>query len=78
MTIESINPATGAVLESYEEMTPVAAQDVVAQAHPVFGLGGSVLTRDIARGERIAAELIESGCVFVNEAVRSVKTVLVA
>ena len=36
-----------------------------------FGLGGAVLTRDLARGERIAAELIESGCVFVNEAVKS-------
>jgi succinate-semialdehyde dehydrogenase/glutarate-semialdehyde dehydrogenase len=36
-----------------------------------FGLGGAVITRDIARGERIAAERIESGCVFVNEAVRS-------
>jgi succinate-semialdehyde dehydrogenase/glutarate-semialdehyde dehydrogenase len=36
-----------------------------------FGLGGAVITRDLARGERIAAELIESGCVFVNEAVRS-------
>jgi succinate-semialdehyde dehydrogenase/glutarate-semialdehyde dehydrogenase len=37
----------------------------------VFGLGGAVITRDVARGERIAAELIESGCVFVNESVRS-------
>ncbi|MEP6997463.1 MAG: NAD-dependent succinate-semialdehyde dehydrogenase [Betaproteobacteria bacterium] len=36
-----------------------------------FGLGGAVITRDVARGERIAAELIDSGCVFVNEAVRS-------
>jgi succinate-semialdehyde dehydrogenase / glutarate-semialdehyde dehydrogenase len=25
----------------------------------------------LARGEHIAAELIESGCVFVNESVRS-------
>lgn len=36
-----------------------------------FGLGGAVITRDVARGERIAAELIESGCVFVNDSVRS-------
>src|SRR5206468_2056457 len=36
-----------------------------------FGLGGAIITRDLARGERIAAELIDSGCVFVNEAVRS-------
>jgi succinate-semialdehyde dehydrogenase/glutarate-semialdehyde dehydrogenase len=37
----------------------------------VFGLGGGVITRDLARGERIAAERIESGSVFVNDAVRS-------
>jgi succinate-semialdehyde dehydrogenase/glutarate-semialdehyde dehydrogenase len=36
-----------------------------------FGLGGAVITRDVARGERIAAEQIESGAVFVNDAVRS-------
>ena len=36
-----------------------------------YGLGGAVITRDLARGERIAAESIESGCVFVNESVRS-------
>ena len=36
-----------------------------------FGLGGGILTRDTARGERIAAERIDSGCVFVNDAVRS-------
>jgi succinate-semialdehyde dehydrogenase/glutarate-semialdehyde dehydrogenase len=37
----------------------------------VFGLGAAVITRDAARGERIAAELIESGCIFVNAPVRS-------
>ncbi len=36
-----------------------------------FGLGGGVLTSDLARGERIAAQMIESGVVFVNEAVHS-------
>jgi len=36
-----------------------------------FGLGGAVITRDLARAERIAAELLECGCVFVNEPVRS-------
>jgi succinate-semialdehyde dehydrogenase / glutarate-semialdehyde dehydrogenase len=36
-----------------------------------FGLGGGVVTRDIARGRRIAADLVDSGCVFVNDAVRS-------
>ncbi len=37
----------------------------------VFGLGGAVFTRDIARGERIAKEEIEAGCCFVNDFVRS-------
>ena len=36
-----------------------------------FGLGGGVITRDLERGRRIAAEAIESGSVFVNDAVRS-------
>jgi succinate-semialdehyde dehydrogenase / glutarate-semialdehyde dehydrogenase len=36
----------------------------------MFGLGGGVITRDLARGERVAAAL-ECGCVFVNEPVRS-------
>jgi succinate-semialdehyde dehydrogenase/glutarate-semialdehyde dehydrogenase len=37
----------------------------------VFGLGGAVLTGDRERGERIARERIQSGSIFVNEAVRS-------
>jgi len=36
----------------------------------VFGLGGSVWTRDSKRGERIARQ-IESGCTFVNGFVKS-------
>ena len=36
-----------------------------------FGLGGSVWTRDLARGERIAADGIESGAAFVNEMTKS-------
>jgi succinate-semialdehyde dehydrogenase/glutarate-semialdehyde dehydrogenase len=36
-----------------------------------FGLGNAVLTRDLARGERIAAEELESGLAFVNQSVRS-------
>ncbi len=35
-----------------------------------FGLGGSIWTRDTARGERLARE-IESGCAFVNGMVKS-------
>ena len=36
-----------------------------------FGLGSGVLTSDIDRGRRIAAEQLESGMSFVNENVRS-------
>jgi succinate-semialdehyde dehydrogenase/glutarate-semialdehyde dehydrogenase len=36
-----------------------------------FGLGGGVFTRDLARGERLAADAIEAGAVFVNATVQS-------
>jgi succinate-semialdehyde dehydrogenase/glutarate-semialdehyde dehydrogenase len=36
-----------------------------------FGLGSGVLTENLARGERIAAEELESGLSFVNANVRS-------
>jgi succinate-semialdehyde dehydrogenase/glutarate-semialdehyde dehydrogenase len=63
-------------MPAYEEelFGPVAAvipvtdeAEAIATANDsMFGLGGAVITRDVARGERIAAELMESGCVFVN------------
>jgi succinate-semialdehyde dehydrogenase / glutarate-semialdehyde dehydrogenase len=68
-------------MPAYEEelFGPVAAiiavkneEEAIATANDsAFGLGGGVITRDLARGERIAAERIESGIVFVNEPVRS-------
>ena len=68
-------------MPAYEEelFGPVAAiisvkdeEEAITTANDsAFGLGGGVITRDLARGERIAAERIESGCVFVNEAVLS-------
>ena len=36
-----------------------------------FGLGAAVFTRDLARGEEIAARQLQAGCCFVNEFVRS-------
>ena len=36
-----------------------------------FGLGSGVITRDLARGERIAADELEAGMSFVNSNVRS-------
>ena len=61
-----------------ETFGPVAAiigvrdeTEAIAVANDtVFGLGAAVFTRDLARGERMAAQL-EAGCCFVNDFVRS-------
>lgn len=37
----------------------------------IFGLGAAIFTRDVVRGERIAAEELEAGCCFVNSLVKS-------
>jgi succinate-semialdehyde dehydrogenase/glutarate-semialdehyde dehydrogenase len=68
-------------MPAYEEelFGPVASvipvkdeEEAIATANDsVFGLGACVITRDVERGERIAAERIESGCVFVNAPVQS-------
>jgi succinate-semialdehyde dehydrogenase/glutarate-semialdehyde dehydrogenase len=36
-----------------------------------FGLGAAIFTKDIAKGERIAANELEAGCCFVNAFVKS-------
>ncbi|RMG66755.1 MAG: NAD-dependent succinate-semialdehyde dehydrogenase [Calditrichaeota bacterium] len=66
---------------AYEEelFGPVAAIIPVADERAAievanrsrFGLGAAVFTRDLARGERIAARELEAGCCFVNDFVRS-------
>lgn len=52
---------------------PVAdeAEAVRTVNDTVFGLGGGVITRDLARGERLAAEEIDAGAVAVNTTVQS-------
>lgn len=54
-------------------VVPVAGErEAIAAANDsVFGLGAAVLSRDLARAERIAAGELDAGCVFVNEPVRS-------
>ena len=37
----------------------------------IFGLGASVFTNDVKKGERIAKEKIQAGCCFVNASVKS-------
>jgi succinate-semialdehyde dehydrogenase/glutarate-semialdehyde dehydrogenase len=37
----------------------------------IFGLGAAVFTRDVERGEHIAAKELEAGCCFVNDFVKS-------
>lgn len=47
------------------------AEAIRAANDTSFGLGAAVFTRDVARGERIAAEELEAGNCFVNAFVRS-------
>ncbi len=72
------NVQPGNVAFAEELFGPVAAITLADDAdHAVelanattFGLGGSVFTRDVARGEVLALQL-EVGCAFVNGMVKS-------
>jgi succinate-semialdehyde dehydrogenase/glutarate-semialdehyde dehydrogenase len=61
---ELFGPVAAVIRVGSEDAAIATAND------SVFGLGGGVITRDIGRGERVAAK-IESGCVSVNDNVRS-------
>jgi succinate-semialdehyde dehydrogenase/glutarate-semialdehyde dehydrogenase len=55
-----------AIIEAANEADAIR----IANASP-FGLGSGVLTGDLARGARIAADELEAGLAFVNQGVRS-------
>jgi succinate-semialdehyde dehydrogenase / glutarate-semialdehyde dehydrogenase len=61
---EIFGPVASVICARDEEHAVALANDTT------FGLGGSVFTRDAAKGERVAREL-EVGCAFVNEMVKS-------
>jgi succinate-semialdehyde dehydrogenase/glutarate-semialdehyde dehydrogenase len=63
---EELFGPVAAVIEAADESDAIA----IANASE-FGLGSGVLTRDLERGERIAAEALDAGLSFVNDNVRS-------
>lgn len=73
------NVKPGMVAFDEELFGPIAAlikakdeNDAIDLANKsIFGLGASVFTKDVKRGEQIAKEKLNAGCCFVNDFVKS-------
>src|SRR6478736_2657570 len=63
---EEVFGPVAAIIEAADEADAIA----IANASE-FGLGSAVQTRDLQRGERIAANELDAGLAFVNDNVRS-------
>ena len=63
---EEVFGPVAAIIEAADQAEAIA----IANAHE-YGLGSGVLTADLDRGRRIAADDLEAGVSFVNENVRS-------
>jgi succinate-semialdehyde dehydrogenase/glutarate-semialdehyde dehydrogenase len=62
---ELFGPVAAVIKVSSEDEAVAIANDTI------FGLGAAVFTRDISRGRHIASDLLQAGCCFVNDFVRS-------
>lgn len=62
---ELFGPVAAIISAKNEESAIEIAND------SIFGLGAAVFTKDVKRGEKIAAEKLEAGCCFVNAFVKS-------
>jgi succinate-semialdehyde dehydrogenase/glutarate-semialdehyde dehydrogenase len=63
---EELFGPVAAIIEAKDE-----AHAIELANDSIFGLGGAVFTKDLKRGEYIAANLIQSGSCFVNTFVKS-------
>lgn len=63
---EELFGPVAAIIEASDEAHAISLAN-----DSTFGLGGAVFTRDVKRGEHIAANLMQSGSCFVNAFVKS-------
>jgi succinate-semialdehyde dehydrogenase/glutarate-semialdehyde dehydrogenase len=61
MSIQSVNPATGATLETFEETSPAEVERILARAHAAFLDWRQTPFVDRGRAMRKAAEILRSG-----------------